>query len=79
MEKNNKDAMENAKRVADQMYDRSKYDSNDEADQGIAVTHEQVSDAYMEGTFDAKIDEVNEEGKLNSHKGQKIAREGFEK
>lgn len=47
------------------------YTSKHELNKGLATTHEQVSDAYTEGTLEAEIDNVN---------GQniKIPRKGYE-
>ena len=59
----NKDLQNAADTVAEQSYSPSDYKSNQEVEQGLAVTHEQVSDDYMEGTNDGKIDEY--EGKQN--------------
>ncbi|WP_249872270.1 YozQ family protein [Oceanobacillus saliphilus] len=41
-----------AKTVADKTYQYSDYYSNDQLSKGMAESHEQVSDAYMEGTVD---------------------------
>ncbi|WP_406944644.1 YozQ family protein [Halobacillus sp. SY10] len=46
--------------------------TDDFSSQGLATTHEQVSDTLTEGTYDAKIDEVDENGQLISHKGEDI-------
>ncbi|SDO23035.1 YozQ family protein [Halobacillus aidingensis] len=46
--------------------------TDDFRSQGLATTHEQVSDTLTEGTYDAKIDEVDENGQLISHKGEDI-------
>ncbi|MGJ9459189.1 YozQ family protein [Oceanobacillus sp. CF4.6] len=43
---------EKAKTVADKTYQYSDYYSNDQLSKGVAVSHEQVSDTYMEGTID---------------------------
>ncbi|SET25520.1 Protein of unknown function [Oceanobacillus limi] len=78
MAKNNKrETIENAKKVADKTYNVSDYQSNQELDQGMAVTHEQASDTYTEGTVDGKIDQVEEQSKLKSHDGEDIPRKGF--
>lgn len=77
MDKNNTESIENAKKVAEKMYDVSDYQSNDPVDKGIAITHEQVSDDYMEGTIDAKIDKLDNTGELKSHKGKEIPRRGY--
>jgi hypothetical protein len=66
-----------AKSVRDNTFDPSDYDSNLKANEGMAITHEQVSDAYMEGTIDGSMDDVSENGELRSHRGKKIKREGF--
>ncbi|MDM5337474.1 YozQ family protein [Fictibacillus enclensis] len=42
-------------------YEPSDYSSQSETDQGLAITHEQVSDDYMEGTIDGVMENV--EGK----------------
>ncbi|MBU8906861.1 YozQ family protein [Desertibacillus haloalkaliphilus] len=43
--------------VAENSYHPSDYDSSLEVEQGLSFTHEQVSDAYVEGTVDGQIDE----------------------
>ncbi|MYL49069.1 DUF4025 domain-containing protein [Halobacillus litoralis] len=45
---------------------------DDFSSQGLSITQEQVSDTLTEGTYDAKIDEVDENGQLISHKGEAI-------
>jgi hypothetical protein len=40
-----------AKSVGDKTYQHSDYYSNEQISKGLAETHEQVSDAYMEGTI----------------------------
>ncbi|UOE95484.1 YozQ family protein [Alkalihalobacillus sp. LMS39] len=44
-------------KVATNSYDPKDYNSEKQVDKGLAMTHEQVSDAYVEGTIDGKIDE----------------------
>ncbi|WLR49349.1 YozQ family protein [Halobacillus litoralis] len=52
---------------------QNKRNQNQESgSQGLAITQEQVSDTLTEGTYDAKIDEVDENGQLISHKGEDI-------
>jgi hypothetical protein len=58
--------------VAENSYQPSDYQSSEEVEQGLAITHEQVSDAYMEGTVDAGIPE--QRGKTNE-----VPKEGFER
>lgn len=41
-------------------------------DDGIAITHEQISDTFMEGTIDGQIDSVNKDGSLKSHDGGEL-------
>ncbi|MGR9048905.1 DUF4025 domain-containing protein [Halobacillus faecis] len=57
-----------------QKQDKRKHnqDTSDFGSQGLAITQEQVSDTLTEGTYDAKIDEVDENGQLISHKGEDI-------
>lgn len=43
-----------AKSVGDKTYQHSDYYSNEQTSKGLAETHEQVSDAYMEGTITEK-------------------------
>ncbi|WP_134684470.1 YozQ family protein [Brevibacillus migulae] len=69
---NNKELQKAADVIAQESYSVSDYASKQPVEQGLAVTHEQVSDDYMEGTNDGKIDEV--EGKQNVE----IPRTGYE-
>ncbi|MDL4842674.1 YozQ family protein [Aquibacillus rhizosphaerae] len=79
MAKNNvkKVSQEDTNKVAEKMYDNSDYEASDLIDMGTAITHEQASDDYTEGTIDGEIDSVNENGGLKSDKGKEIPREGF--
>ena len=45
--------------LAGRMYDVQDYTREDILSSGLATTHEQVSDAYMEGEIHAVIDDVN--------------------
>ncbi len=56
--KENKNSV--SSQVAENSYDPSDYHSNNEVDKGLAITHEQVSDTYMEGTIDGEIDNLEE-------------------
>lgn len=49
--------------VAEKSFDPSNYCSKNEVDKGLAITHEQVSDTYTEGTIEGEIDNI--EKKLN--------------
>jgi hypothetical protein len=42
--------------VAGRVYDPSDYQKTDQLSSGLAETHEQISDAYMEGEIGAVID-----------------------
>ncbi|MRH42097.1 DUF4025 domain-containing protein [Aquibacillus halophilus] len=78
MEKNNKKvSQEDANKVAEKMYDPTDYKKSDQLSQGTAITHEQSSDAYTEGSIDGKIDSVDDNGQLTSKKGEDIPRKGF--
>lgn len=44
--------------IAENSYDPSDYQSSKEVDKGLAITHEQVSDTYVEGTIDGVIDDL---------------------
>jgi hypothetical protein len=55
--------------LAGRMYDTSDYRKNDELSNGLAMTHEQASDSYVEGQVGGKIerssgaeDELNNRG-----------------
>ncbi|WP_085993788.1 YozQ family protein [Oceanobacillus senegalensis] len=48
-----------AKTVAEKTYQYSDYYSNDQLSKGMAETHEQVSDTYMEGTVDRENNYTN--------------------
>lgn len=50
--------MANSKNPTKQ-YEPSDYKSESEESKGLAMTHEQVSDTYVEGTVDGVIDDVN--------------------
>ena len=58
MDKGFKEALD--KDLADKMYNAEDYRSQDTAEQGLAITHEQVSDYYMEGTAGG-VDDRNPE------------------
>ncbi|MFQ3544808.1 YozQ family protein [Halobacillus rhizosphaerae] len=47
-----------------------------DAKQGLEITKEQVSDTLTEGTYDAEIDSLNENGALLSHSGKAISENG---
>jgi hypothetical protein len=48
-----------SQKVAGRVYDPSDYQKNDQLSSGLAETHEQFSDSYMEGEIGAVIDDVN--------------------
>jgi hypothetical protein len=45
-------------KLAWRTYDTSDYQKKDNLSSGLATTHEQVSDTYMEGEIGAVIDDV---------------------
>nr|WP_263325043.1 YozQ family protein [Neobacillus sp. Marseille-Q6967] len=51
----------NSTEIAGRIYETSDYQNKDEVSTGLATTHEQFSDTYMEGQIGAVIDDV--EGK----------------
>ncbi|WP_400163563.1 YozQ family protein [Brevibacillus sp. TJ4] len=48
--------IEAAEDIAEESYDPSDYGSGSTAEKGLAVTHEQASDDYMEGNNGGKIE-----------------------
>ncbi|MBG9588762.1 YozQ family protein [Cytobacillus firmus] len=54
---NKKDNIEGTN-IAGRYYETDDYKRNDQLSSGLATTHEQVSDAYMEGQADAVIEDV---------------------
>jgi hypothetical protein len=52
--KDNKDSED----IAGRYYETEDYKRNDQLSSGLATTHEQVSDTYMEGQADAVIEDV---------------------
>lgn len=79
MGKNNRETRNNARKVAGKTYQASDYEQSDQLSKGMAITHEQVSDGYTEGTIDGKIDRTNENDALISHDGEKMERKGYKK
>lgn len=59
MENRNNEIKKESLKLAGRMYDVKDYDRKDTLSQGLAITHEQVSDAYMEGEIGGVIDDVN--------------------
>lgn len=51
--KNETNVMNDARMIGDKQYDIHDYQSDTLASKGLATTHEQVSDTYMEGTLEA--------------------------
>lgn len=73
MNQQQKKELQNAAHVlADQTYSISDYNSESELEQGLALTHEQVSDNYAEGTSDAQIEDYAGKHSLD------IPHEGYE-
>ncbi|MFS0673786.1 YozQ family protein [Ornithinibacillus sp. 179-J 7C1 HS] len=67
-----KKELNNSKEVAEKYYDVSGYQSSNETEKGLAMTHEQATDAYTEGTIDGQIDQLDEQGELKSYKGEDL-------
>lgn len=55
---------ERSKSVADKTYQFSDYYKEDQLSQGMAMSHEQVSDTYMEGTIDDQQQKQQKQEKL---------------
>ncbi|MDT8859214.1 YozQ family protein [Alkalihalobacillus sp. MEB130] len=70
--KKEKNSVKSSEEVAENSYQPSDYKSSEEVEQGLAMTHEQVSDSYVEGTIDGQID---------NYEGQDIdlPKDGYEK
>jgi Protein of unknown function (DUF4025) len=61
----------NSTEIAGRTYDSSDYQKKDQLSSGLATTHEQFSDSYVEGEIGAVIDDVD-------GKDIPIPRKGFE-
>lgn len=48
-----------SQQIAGRVYDVSDYQKSDQLSSGLAETHEQFSDSYMEGEIGVVIDEAN--------------------
>jgi hypothetical protein len=57
-EKNRKTENEKSAEVAEKMYEASDYKGSTDLEKGLATTHEQVSDTYVEGTVDGVMEDV---------------------
>ncbi|MEQ6389536.1 YozQ family protein [Bacillaceae bacterium S4-13-58] len=78
MEKRQKVSQRDSDKVAETNYHPNQYRSEDDTEQGLAITHEQASDAYMEGEIQARIDRVENSGGLASEEGEPIPSKGFD-
>lgn len=47
------------KTVAEKTFQHSDYFEEEQLSSGMAITHEQVSDTYMEGTIDRRVSKQN--------------------
>ncbi|UFJ41378.1 YozQ family protein [Brevibacillus humidisoli] len=61
-----------AERIASESYDPSDNQSKNPVSRGLATTHEQVADDYMEGTNDGHIDQYAGEDNVE------IPRKGYQ-
>jgi hypothetical protein len=50
---------QDSEKIAGRHYEPSDYKRSSSLSSALATTHEQVSDAYMEGTVEAVIDDAN--------------------
>ncbi|UFT98285.1 YozQ family protein [Radiobacillus kanasensis] len=66
-----------SREVARKIYQPEQYTSNNETEQGLAMTHEQASDTLTEGTIDGKIDNVKQNKTLENGQGRDIPRKGY--
>ncbi|KIV53236.1 hypothetical protein AM501_30120 [Aneurinibacillus migulanus] len=55
-DKSNKDVQRSGQEIGNKTYETSDYQAKSQASGGLATTHEQVSDVYMEGTVEATIE-----------------------
>lgn len=78
MDKYRQKTIESAKKVAGKMYDVSDYESNEQLEKGTAITHEQATDDYTEGTIDGKVDKLDNNDELISHDGKSIQRKDLD-
>lgn len=53
-----KKSTENSTELAGRVYDVSDYQKNDTLSSGLATTHEQFSDSYMEGEIGGVMEDV---------------------
>lgn len=51
---------EAGKQVAGKQFDFKDYQNEDEISTGLAITHEQVSDDYTEGTIDGHFENIED-------------------
>ncbi|KKI93405.1 hypothetical protein WQ54_03985 [Bacillus sp. SA1-12] len=54
--------------IAGRHYEAEDYKRQDELSEGLATTHEQASDDYMEGTIDANFEENVDHSKGSARK-----------
>ena len=55
----NKKNLNESTEIAGRIYDTDDYKKKDELSSGLATTHEQVSDTYMEGEIGGVMEDVN--------------------
>ncbi|MEK4175102.1 YozQ family protein [Aeribacillus sp. FSL K6-1305] len=63
-EENDKKNETDGKNIAGKIYTPNDYKSHSESSQGLAVTHEQVSDTFTEGTIDGEVDNIKIRNRL---------------
>lgn len=69
----NKQGFSTDENLANKHYEPADYKANNQLDKGMAETHEQVSDTYVEGTIDATIENYQGTGE-----NAQIPREGYD-
>lgn len=57
--------------IAGRQYEVDDYKRQDELSSGLAITHEQVSDDYTEGTIDTMVEDNVEDSKRVLRKNEK--------
>ncbi|MFN7250109.1 MAG: YozQ family protein [Anaerobacillus sp.] len=63
-----RDENNSSNEIAEKSFDPSDYCSKNEVEKGLAITHEQVSDTYTEGTIEGEIDNIEKKLKEYPHR-----------
>lgn len=62
-------------KISDRQYDSQDYTKNDHLSKSFAVTHEQVSDTYTEGTVDGVMEDVAGKDRKLEQKGYNLQKQ----